>query len=124
MLRFKRRIDFSLNPRAPCRLRGKNQEYLVMHSDRFVYSNSNVITDLQILRCKPTPDASRLQVSVQSLGKALIHAGVADKARIEFNGFCQDRWNIFHKAVRQPTASEKVRWQWSRFRQCLIIHKT
>src|SRR5262249_55597731 len=50
-----------------------------------------LVSDLQILCCKPAPNALLTKISVEAISKCLILCAVADEARVELNGLPDTR---------------------------------
>src|SRR5580698_3729772 len=73
------RVHLPRNPGALYRSLRQNDHHLVEEPNRLLDAFLEAIADLQVLWGEPAPQVLRHQVSVQSLGKGLIVAGVADE---------------------------------------------
>ena len=80
-------INLILNPVTVDRMLGQNQKELVVEPYRLIDSIPDFVPNLHVFGCKPTTNPFVLEIGMESLGKVLALAGVANEARIEIEGF-------------------------------------
>src|SRR5260370_20952399 len=68
--------DFSLNPFAVDRMFREDYQELIVQANRLINTMPKILTDLQVLRSKPTTHAVALQVSIQPFSKVLVLASI------------------------------------------------
>src|SRR5258708_12161902 len=74
--------DLPLNPFAVDRMFREDYQELIVQANRLINIVPKILTDLQVLRSKPTTHAVPLQVSIQPFSKVLALPTIPNKAGV------------------------------------------
>src|SRR5260370_8299021 len=66
-----------------------------------------ILTDLQVLRSKPTTHAVALQVSIQPFSKVLVLASIANKAGVVFDRMGHQRTHVSYEVLWNTSSAQK-----------------
>jgi hypothetical protein len=80
-------FDFGLDPGAGDGSLGEDEEELVVEANGFINAVAKFVADFQVFGGKPGADTVGLEIGVEAIGEVLVCVGIADAARVVFNGF-------------------------------------
>ena len=104
---FQRLFDFILYPRTINRMLRKDDQEFVIEPDRLINAVSEFVSNFQIFRSKPAANVFALQIGIEPLGELLILAGIADKARVVFNGVLNQGTDIGNEGIGQACTTQE-----------------
>ncbi len=102
--------DFIFYPQAVDRVLRKDHQQFVVGANSLLNPLWKVITDFEVFRGKPTSDAFTLQVGIQTFGKVLVLAGIANEAGVVLDWFGGQGVHILNEVVRCARPSYKHLW--------------
>src|SRR6266536_2577475 len=104
---FQRLFDFILYPRTVNGMLRKNDQELVIYSDRLINAVSEFVSNFQILRSKPAANVFALQIGIEPLGELLVLAGIADKAGVVLYRVLSQGTDIGNEGIGQASFTQE-----------------
>jgi hypothetical protein len=86
--------------------REDNQE-LIVQANGLINIMPKILTDLQVLRSKPTTHAVGLQVSIKPFSKVLVLASIANKAGIVLDRMGHQRAHVDNEVIWNTSSAQK-----------------
>ncbi len=100
-------FDFILYPRTVNGMLRKDDQELVIESDRLINAVSEFVSNFQIFRSKPATNAFGSQVSMEAFDKLLVLAGIADKAGVVLNGVLNQGTDIGNEGIGEACLTQE-----------------
>src|SRR5260221_618795 len=99
--------NFFLNPFAVDRMFREDYQELIVQTNRLINIVPKILTDLQVLRSKPTTHAVALQVSIQPFSKVLVLASIANKAGVVLDRMGHQRTHGDDEVLWNTSSAQK-----------------
>ena len=99
--------DLPLNPLAVDRMFREDYQELIVQTNRLINTMPKILTDLQVLRSKPTMHAVALQVSRKPFSKVLVLAGIAKKAGVVLDRMGHQRTHEDDEVLWNTSSAQK-----------------
>src|SRR5712692_10535927 len=85
----------------------EDYQELIVQANRLINTMPKILTDLQVLRSKPTTDTIALQVSIQPFSKVLVLASIANKAGVVLDRMGHQRTHVDDEVLWNTSSAQK-----------------
>ena len=93
--------DFVFNPCAIDGVFREDDQELIVQANRLINAMPKLLSDLQVFRGEPAPDAFGLQVSIETLCELLVFTGIANEACEVLDRVLNQGTNIGNEGISQ-----------------------